>query len=306
MRPTVGSLLSGVLLVLSAAGAACVSPRREPSPRATPESVVNELLAADREFAASSARTDLASGLVAMFAEDVTMPLPGGAMAESASQAGDALRANPDNAGARIEWTAIRGGISADGEHGFTIGYWTMHKRDASVVPGKYVAYWVRESRGWRVVAYRRSRRPPGAVSLAVMAPAVPARLVPPSADAAAIARGRASLMEAEQSFSDDAKLIGIGAAFAKYGSADAVNMGGPNDTAFVVGAERIGRGIGGEPPTAGSPVAWKSDRVIVASSGDLGVSIGMIRDVTDPSAPPAPFFTIWRKASACAVAVRR
>ena len=37
-----------------------------------------------------------------------------------------ALRANPDNAGARLEWAPIRGGISADGQHGFTFGYMTV------------------------------------------------------------------------------------------------------------------------------------------------------------------------------------
>ena len=45
---------------------------------ATPQSVVDELLAADRAFSAASAKTDLVSGLTAMFAEDVvggTFPL---------------------------------------------------------------------------------------------------------------------------------------------------------------------------------------------------------------------------------------
>jgi hypothetical protein len=41
---------------------------------------------------------------------------------------------------------------------------------------------------------------------------------------------------------------------------------------------------------------------VIVASSGDLGVTIGLIRETapsTDPNAPTVfPFFTVWQRAS--------
>ena len=40
----------------------------------------------------------------------------------------------------------------------------------------------------------------------------------------------------------------------------------------------------------------WAPDRVIVASSGDLGVTIGMIHR-NDKSAS-FPFFTIWRRGS--------
>jgi hypothetical protein len=55
-----------------------------------------------------------------------------------------------------------------------------------------------------------------------------------------------------------------------------------------------------GEPPT-GSSVSWAPDRgVIVASSGDLGVTIGTIV-VNEPDSTGArqsfPFFTVWRRA---------
>src|SRR5438132_3852280 len=45
---------------------------------ATPQSAVDELLAADRAFAAASAATDLVSGLTAMFADEVAIPMPPG------------------------------------------------------------------------------------------------------------------------------------------------------------------------------------------------------------------------------------
>ena len=96
--------------------------------------------------------------------------------------------------------------------------------------------------------------------------------------------------------------MIGIGAAFAKYGSADAMNMGGPNDAIFVMGADAIGKAVGGTEPSSTSPVNWSADSAIVASSGDLGVTFGYIRQNapagTSPAQPPVPFFTIWRRAN--------
>jgi hypothetical protein len=269
---------------------------------ADPQAALDGLLAADRAFAAASARTDLVSGISAMFAPDVVMPLPNGSFAESAEAATAALRENPANAGARAEWAPVRGGISADGQHGFTFGYMTVHQADGTVAPAKYLAYWVRQPAGWRVAVYRRARRPEGEVPADMLAPALPARLVPPSADAAAVEAHRASLDAAERAFSDESQTIGLGAAFAKWGSDDAMNMG--RAAAFTLGAANIGAAIGEGSPGP-SPVTWWPDRVIVASSGDLGVTIGRIRPNTPPadgSGPSSfPFFTVWRRSSSTA-----
>ena len=262
-----------------------------------PRAALDGLLAADRAFAAASARTDLVSGISAMFAPDVVMPLPNGSFAESAEAATAALRENPANTGARAEWAPVRGGISADGQHGFTFGYMTLHQADGTAVPAKYLAYWVRQPAGWRVAVYRRSRRPEGAVSTDPLPPALPGRMVPPSADRAAWEAHRASLDAAERAFSDESQTIGLGPAFAKWGSDDAMNMG--RGAAFTLGAASIGAEIGAGSPGP-SPLSWAPDRVIVASSGDLGVTIGRIRQNTPPadaSAPSSfPFFTIWRR----------
>ena len=69
---------------------------------ASPQSVAEELLAADRAFAASSAKNDVTSALSAMFAEDVVMTHAGG-VAYGRAKAIDALKANPINNGT-IEW----------------------------------------------------------------------------------------------------------------------------------------------------------------------------------------------------------
>jgi hypothetical protein len=79
------------------------------------------------------------------------------------------------------------------------------------------------------------------------------------------------------------------------------MNMGGPDDAAFVIGAEAIGKSVGAGQPTDSSPVTWPAESAIVASSGDLGITIGYIRPKAaagGPAPAPIPFFTIWRRAN--------
>ena len=135
------------------------------------------------------------------------------------------------------------------------------------------------------------------------MASTLPAQMVEPSSDTGAIARHNESLAAAERAFSSDAQKIGLGPAFAQYGSADAINLGGPSDSGLIVGNEAIAKSVGDGGPATGSAVSWGPDRVIVASSGDLGVSIGVIkRNAPVANQPGAfPFFTIWRRPSPAA-----
>ena len=268
---------------------------------ATPQAAVDELLAADRAFAAAAAPKTVVDGLAPMLATDAVMPTPAG-FARGKDTIVEALRGNPDNTSGKVEWFPSRGGISADGQHGFTVGYMTLVRPDNSRVPVKYLAYWVKQPEGWRVAVYKRSRGAEGAVPREMLAPALPATLVKPSGDATLREKYRVSLEQAEKAFSDEAQAIGIGPAFAKHGSADAVNMGGPNTAAFIVGSEAIGKNVGAGGPVNESRVTWAADyAVLVASSGDVGATMGMIKRKGEvPAGEPAafPFVTIWRRAS--------
>lgn len=292
--------LSSLVLV-----AACVTPAPLPDPsilEVTPATEVADLIATDRAFAAAAADRDGIVALTAMFAPNVIMPIPGNRFAEGAVQASDALASNPDNARSTLDWVPVRGGISADGQHGFTYGYMTMLKRDGTMVPLKYLSYWINRPEGWRVAAYKRRPRPAGEVSMAMLPPVVPPRMLPISANTAEINMFQASLRDAERAFSDSAQTMGIGPAFAFFGTPDAMNMGGPESAEFVIGSEAIGREIAGDSPAGGSPVHWSADRVIVASTGDLGVTFGTIRPnaagASEGTAEGVPFFTIWRRAT--------
>ena len=272
---------------------------------ATPRSVADELLAADRAFSTAAAKVNVVDGLSAMFTADVIMPTPAGVFADGKAKAIEALKTNPDNVTGRVQWSPAGVGISADGQQGFTYGYMTLTKADKSTVAVKYLAYWIKTPDGWRVLGYKRRGSPPNYMSMDPTLHA-PDRFIPAVTDAAVIERHRASLAAAEKSFSDEAQKIGIGPAFEKNGSPDAVNMGGSQDAEFVRGNVNIGKAVGVGAPAGSSPVNWAADyKTIVASSGDLGITFGHIK----PNAPgpdartPAgsPFFTIWRRANASA-----
>src|SRR4051794_16778978 len=227
----------------------------------SPQSAVDELLAADRAFSAASAKTDLVSGLTAMFADDVVIPMPPGQFVDGKTAIAAALRGNADNLTARTDWTPVRGGISADGQHGFTFGYMTIHRQDGSDLPLKYLSYWVKRPEGWRVAAFKRTRASAAPTAAAAVAPAIPPRLGAPTTDAKRIADAKASLDAAERAFSNDAQKIGIGPAFAQHGSADAINLGRPDDPGVVTGSENIARLVADGVADGTSPVSWAPER---------------------------------------------
>jgi len=292
-----------VLFVAACGGAPEPPPSAPAAPAATvvdPAQAVEALLLADRTFAAVSADVDVASGLTAMFADDVVMAVTGQPFAMGKAAARAALEAHPANLESRASWTPARAGISADGLHGFTWGYMTVTQSDETVTPGKYLAYWVKGPGGWRVAVYRRGPRPEGDVPAEMLPPALPPRMVAPTTDEAALAALRAELEAVERAFSDEAQVIGLGPAFVKYGSADAVHMGEADDVTFVAGADAIGRSVSaGQPERGGSTLSWGPDQSLVASSGDLGVTIGRIvtHPVVGQEERVRPFFTIWRRA---------
>jgi hypothetical protein len=265
----------------------------------SPQSVADELLAADRAFAAAAKKSGVIPALTAMFAREVAMTHAGG-IAYGFDSAVAALKANPINAG-RIEWIPARVGVSGDGQHGFTAGFMTLHRLDGSTTPMKYLAYWEKQRDGWRVLAYKRgvAKQPAPAMTVSY---ALPKQVAASTANAATVERHRESLAEVERSFSRDAQTMGMRAAFTQYGDPEAINLGGPDTATWLIGNAAIGAGVGGERPTEGSPVSWGPEKTIIAASGDFGVTIGyIVPNKPDPgSKGPArfAFFTIWRRDS--------
>jgi hypothetical protein len=264
----------------------------------TPQQIADELLAADRAFSAAGAKTDLISGLSAMFAADVAMPAPGG-IAYGSQKAIEALRSNNANAGATATWTPARVAISTDGFHGFTAGFMTITRADGSVNPAKYLAYWEKQKDGWRVRAYKRAPAKEAAPETNVTY-LLPPRIMVSMLTPAKYERDLESLLNAEKSFAAAAQEIGLGPAFKEYGSAEAINLGGGGIPGFVWGNDKIAVAVSENQPAAGSSVNWGPEKAIIAITGDFGVTIGYItpnKPGPDGKTPPSqPFFTIWRK----------
>ncbi len=275
-------MLVSALLLLTPAAIVAPAPARP-----HPQVAVAELLAAERDFSARVAgAADPVATFASMMTDDVIFPSPQRGLVRGREAVIQMLRAYPAHSGA-ASWRPIRAGVSADGTHGFSFGYFDLAAGDPARRGRRYLAYWVKRPEGWRVAAYRQFGRGAGERMLESM---------PLSLPAAAAGGGDhgASLAAAEQAFSDRAQQVGLRAAFTEYGRADAINAGSP--AGFVVGADAIGRALFDEAKT--SPVHWKADHVLVAPSGDLGITFGFVRSHEPQAGQPGefPFFTIWRR----------
>jgi ketosteroid isomerase-like protein len=260
---------------------------------ATAKSGVDDLLAADRAFAAQSAKLDPVAGVTAMFDADIAAPVPGKGIVVGKANIVEAYKASPAFKDGHVTWAPVRGGISADGTQGFTYGFLSVGSGDAARRDRKYLAYWVKRPAGWRVVAYRQQPREAGAVSTAMIDPALPGFTAKAKSDAKLIAVHQASLAAAEKAFSDRAQVVGLKQAFGEYGRPDAMNMYA--GAGFEVGLDKVVANFKEEGPAT---IHWGTERSFVASSGDLGVSIGMIRNNTPKAGEPDgfPFFTVWKR----------
>lgn len=259
--------------------------------RVDPAAAVEELLAADRAFSAvASNADDPAIGLVAMFDQDVTVPSPKGHV--TGRDAALALfRENPSYKEGKVSWAPVRGGISADGTQGFTYGFLSVTGGDPARRERKYLAYWVHQPEGWRVVAYRQQVRQAGEVSREMIAPSLPAFTAEATDDAQAIEDHNKSVAAAEKAFSDRAQNVGLKQAFGEFGRPDAMNMYG--GAGFTYGLDAVVAGFQEEGP---AKIHWSTERSFAASSGDLAVSIGTIRPNDPKEGAGFPFFTVWRR----------
>lgn len=291
---------AALALAVPAAGAAKAraTPPVALADAAEPAAQLAALVDADRAFAAAAKDRLLPDAIGAMLADDAVMPARGDApFLRSRREIIAYLHTNSTAAKGRADWVPTRGGVSADGRHGFSAGYFTATLPDGTEQLGKYLAYWGQTPAGWRVLAYKRVPRPEGAVDSQFRALGLPDAAAwrgAPAADALG------TMLAAERAFSAKAQVVGVGPAFAEYGRVDAINMGA--DAGFTEGAAAIAAGFDPE-PEPGKAIDWGPDFGLIAPSGDLGVSFGRIAPKQRPAGlapdapiPASPFFTIWHR----------
>lgn len=277
------------------AGGACRSNDATVPP--APAQIATSLLDTDRAMAQLSQRSGWAAALDTMLADNVVMPAPPDGFTRGKAAAMQALQRTIPGATKGVRWTPVRVGISADGHHGFTLGYMTHQPDSGDITYAKYMAYWVRSTAGWRVAAYKRSRATTAPTDTTMMAAALPSQQSADGVWRTDTLQLQTELMANERAFSDEAQRVGLGNAFAAFGSADAVNMGGPGSAHFVQGAQAIAILVSGGDMTT-SPVTWTASSALVALSGDLGITFGtiVVKEGAPPNSPGIPFFTIWHR----------
>ena len=252
----------------------------------------DSLLAADRAWAALGDQTNLVEALTAPMAPDgiFLAPVPSTGFLRGPDQVRDALNANAANKTSKWHSMVIRADVSSDGQQGYTYGYSEQVLATGAVLPGKYLAYWARQTDGtWKMAAYKRQARAAGAVSLTPPAgfetPTSRHRRYYPNTEPDAELQ---ALFAVDVAFSDAAQLNGADA-FAAYAAPDGAQTGGNAFASWIFGPDAIRASRPAEPFGA----TWKPELGTVATSGDLGFTIGFIYQGT---AIVSKYFTVWQK----------
>ena len=255
---------------------------------------------AELRDASRALATRMASGEFVTPLSDAFAPLgiyvnPGPFSARGPASARAWLERDTLNVRSTVRLTVLRYDVSADGQDGYTYGYFDVIRPLGDTLPGKYHAYWRRgESGRWQILAFSRGRRAPGPVTDTLpgwIATSVD-RVTVSGRDSVALLR---EVMDTERAFSDSAG-TDVRAAFMSFAAPDAAKVeGGPH---YAFGREAIGALFAGPAPPGGGPL-WTPEVGTVAASGDLGFTTGPVvprKPVAGAPATGGKYFTIWRR----------
>ncbi len=236
------------------------------------------LLATDRALSDKTASLGMVQGFVPVLDHGAAYLYPGAPLLRGS----DHIRAFLESTDSIVKqtWAPAFADVSADGGLGYSYG-WTR----SSGARGKYLACWQKTHDGWRLAAFASSRPVPDSVG------------PPPSqaVDAALSAqvRGRADsreLMQADSSFAALSAASGAKTAFLSYAAEDAISFGA--GAQLTEGRAAIGASFDGFP--AGAVLEWWPVAAQIASSGDLGCTVGEAR--ISSLHHYSKYLTIWRR----------
>lgn len=178
----------------------------------------------------------------------------------------------------RVTWSPVFADVSADGRLGYSYGFVRSDGKR-----GKYLACWLKERDGWRVIAYARSRTVPVTDSVIMPRDIIPGAPV----------RGRpdpAELIAADSVFSAMSVSQGAKPAFLAFATEDAISFGGGPQ--MNRGRAAIGAAFDGFP--GGAVLAWRPVGAAIAESGDLGCSVG--EATIESLRQYSKYLTIWKR----------
>jgi ketosteroid isomerase-like protein len=252
------------------------------------------LLAADAAWSSAASGKTALEALTNAFDDDVYYLLGGFPLAHGKAAAHATLAALPIVANGTVRWRAVKGDVSSDGTLGYTFGYVDRTFADGSDHPGEYIATWRRQANGgWKMAGLVINGRIPGPVD-----EAAPEGFGTPSYKHyrwfpnTTIAGERAAMMATDVAFSD-AAYPDVGAAFAQFAAPDVAKIDiGP----IVYGREAVAALFG--PADPDHKLEWAPEYGIVASSGDLGFTVGFARSIVVATGQTGwiKYMTIWKK----------
>jgi ketosteroid isomerase-like protein len=269
------------------------------APLSGAEEAHDALLRADLGRTDSVAALGFAPGLATVFTLDVVylrggLPIVRGRGAVQAIVAAESLGASTT-----VRWQPVRAEASSDGRSGYSYGYAVYGvPSPTALAPSirldRYIAFWRRESDGWKIAAYAETYGAPPA-ALALPRAAVDSALADVS-----MQRARGPLDDirvADIEFSRTAMRLGTGRAFEEYAADDAQIFSTPGE--FITGPEAIREAFG--PTNDASQLTWHPVVGEVARSGDLGYTAG--NAVFTGKRPDgvaevrySKYLTVWRK----------
>ena len=114
---------------------------------------VDDMLDADRDFAALATAENVPAAFAAYAADDVRMFPEGGASYQGRDTLIERFAAWPE--GATLSWTPMDGVAASSGDFGYTWGTYVFTAQDEDGETssyGKYVSIWRKDSSGWKFI----------------------------------------------------------------------------------------------------------------------------------------------------------
>jgi ketosteroid isomerase-like protein len=285
-------------LTIGIAGCAGASPATMGADGAAPAaptgaSPFQQLVAAERAFAARSASRGTRDAFLAYLADDAVLFIP------RASPGRPFFESQPSTGQGRLDWAPIYAEVSAAGDLGFTTGPYEARAKpgvDSVTAYGNFVSIWTRDpvTNAWKVALDlgTTNERPPAARRLRAARGATVTPRVEPAVSGGGAGVGDSTVypMAADDLFSARASSDGTAAAISMAAAPDVrIYREGHEPTGDLsTGVELLSR--------LGERFAWHPEVSVEAQSGDLGYSYGTYGPAT-PGAPDiGAYVHIWRR----------
>ena len=232
----------------------------------------DSLLAADAARGDVATRQGLANAVATWLDSGVVYLRTGAPILYGRAAALTAL-GDPAPERSTYQWRPLGGGVSLDGQGGYTYGIATTAVPNAEGAPtvrlDRYLAFWRRgPDHLWRVIAYADVGGPPPGPAVQIPAAEFPPTLTIPRGRRADAVR---QVREADSAFALAADLQGTGIAFATYVAPQGVVFSGSE---IVIGTDAV-RALYDEQQRAGGTLNWRPVYADAVESGDLGWTVG-------------------------------